>query len=59
MKYTRIDTEIGVFGLAWMQLGVRRVALPGGTRIDSWVADGAEPAEPDGALAAVPDMIRR
>lgn len=58
MKYTHIDTDIGVFGLAWTGKGVRSVALPGGGRIESWVADGAERGEPDGTLAALPDMIR-
>ena len=59
MKYTRIDTEIGIFGITWTGKGVRNVALPGGSRIESWVAEGAVPGEPEGALAAVPDMIRR
>ena len=59
MKYARIDTEIGSFGLGWTDKGARSVALPGGGRVESWVADGAEPGEPDGALAPLPDMIRR
>jgi methylated-DNA-[protein]-cysteine S-methyltransferase len=59
MKYTRIDTEIGTFGLAWTASGVRSVALPGGGRVESWAADGAEPGEPKGALAPLPEMIRR
>lgn len=59
MKYAHIDTEIGTFGVAWTDKGVRSVALPGGGRIESWVRDGAVPGEPDGALAPLPDMIRR
>ena len=60
MQYTRIDTDIGTFGLAWTDKGVRSVALPGGGRVESWVSDeGAEPGTPDGVLAPLPDMIRR
>lgn len=59
MKYTRIATDIGIFGLGWSEHGVRTVALPGGSRIESWAAEGAEPGEPDGTLAPLPEMIRR
>jgi len=61
MKYTLIDTAIGTFGVRWTDARVSGVALPGGSgsRIASWVDDGAELAEPSGALAGLPEMIRR
>ena len=62
MHYCLIDSAIGVFGLAWTELGIARVALPGRDRAEtqSWVGrDHALPGVPDGALGEVPSMIRR
>lgn len=62
MRYCLVDTAIGTFGLAWTDLGVTRVALPGRDReaTELWISrDPAEPGFPDGPLADLPEMIRR
>ncbi len=62
MRYALVDTAIGTFGIAWTELGVARVALPGRdrARTELWISrDPAEPGFPDGALAALPERIRR
>ncbi len=62
MRYALIDTALGTFGLAWTDAGVARVALPGGdrARTEIWISrDPAEPGFPDGALAGLPDRIKR
>ncbi len=62
MRYALIDTALGTFGIAWTDLGVVRVALPGRdrARTEVWISrDPAEPGFPDGALATLPDRIRR
>ena len=62
MRYALIDTAIGTFGLAWTDLGVGRVALPGQdrARTEIWISrDPAEPGFPDGVLAGLPDRIKR
>lgn len=62
MRYTLIDTALGTFGLAWTEKGVARVALPGPdrSRTEMWISrDPAEPGFPDGALAGLPERIRR
>ncbi|MEQ1901116.1 MAG: methylated-DNA--[protein]-cysteine S-methyltransferase [Devosia sp.] len=62
MRYTLIDTALGTFGLAWTEKGVARVALPGPdrSRTEMWISrDPAEPGFPDGALAGVPERMRR
>ena len=62
MRYALVDTAIGTFGLAWTDQGIARVALPGKDRIhtEMWISrDPAEPGFPDGALAGLPDRIKR
>ena len=62
MRYALIDTALGTFGLAWTERGVARVALPGADRrkTEMWISrDPAVPGFPDGALANLPDRIRR
>jgi methylated-DNA-[protein]-cysteine S-methyltransferase len=62
MRYTLIDTALGTFGLAWTEIGVARVALPGPdrARTEVWISrDPAEPGFPDGQLAGLPERIRR
>jgi methylated-DNA-[protein]-cysteine S-methyltransferase len=62
MRYALVDTAIGTFGIAWTDKGVARVALPGNdrARTEMWISrDPAEPGFPDGALAGVPDRIKR
>ena len=62
MRYALIDTALGTFGIAWTDLGVARVALPGRdrARTEVWISrDPAEPGFPDGKLAALPERIRR
>ena len=62
MRYALVDTAIGTFGIAWTDNGVARVALPGNdrARTEMWISrDPAEPGFPDGALAGLPDRIRR
>lgn len=62
MRYALIDTALGTFGIAWTDVGVARVALPGNDRgrTEIWISrDPAEPGFPDGRLAELPEMIRR
>ena len=62
MRYTLIDTALGTFGLAWTDLGVARVALPGHDRAKTeiWISrEPAEPGFPDGRYAPLPEMIKR
>ena len=62
MHYTLIETALGTYGLAWSKTGVRYVALPGRTAnaLGGWIERiGAEPGEPAGVYAELPDMIRR
>lgn len=62
MRYTLIDTALGTFGLAWTDIGVARVALPGRDRgrTEIWISrEPAEPGFPDGRYADLPDRIRR
>ncbi|MEO7223281.1 MAG: methylated-DNA--[protein]-cysteine S-methyltransferase, partial [Devosia sp.] len=62
MRYALVDTAIGTFGIAWTDQGVARVALPGNdrARTEMWISrDPAEPGFPDGALARLPDRIKR
>jgi methylated-DNA-[protein]-cysteine S-methyltransferase len=62
MRYALIDTAIGTFGIAWTDVGVARVALPGSdrARTEMWISrDPAEPGFPDRSLAALPDRIKR
>jgi len=61
MRYALIDTDLGAFGLAWTDLGVARVALPGRdrARTEIWISrDPAEPGFPERELAALPQMFR-
>lgn len=57
MRYSVIDTAIGVFGMAWSDRGVVRFALPGGGV--AWLEAGAEPGDPEGVLADLPEMVLR
>lgn len=62
MRYALIDTALGTFGLAWTDAGVARLALPGAdrARTEIWISrEPAEPGFPDGALARLPERIRR
>jgi methylated-DNA-[protein]-cysteine S-methyltransferase len=62
MRYALVDTAIGTFGIAWTDAGLARVALPGAdrARTELWISrDPAEPGFPDGALAGLPERIRR
>lgn len=62
MRYCLVESALGVFGLAWTEQGIARVALPGRDRAETalWVGrDQAVPGDPDGDLQAVPAMIRR
>lgn len=62
MRYALVDTAIGTFGIAWTDHGIARVALPGKDRghTEMWISrDPAEPGFPDGALAGLPDRIKR
>ena len=62
MRYALVDTAIGTFGIAWTDAGLARVALPGKdrARTEMWISrDPAEPGFPDGALAGLPDRIKR
>ena len=61
MRYALVDTELGIFGLAWTDLGLARIALPGRdrARTELWISrDPAEPGFPDGPVAGLPDRIR-
>ncbi|HEX4298453.1 MAG TPA: methylated-DNA--[protein]-cysteine S-methyltransferase [Devosia sp.] len=62
MRYALVDTALGTFGLAWTAAGVARVALPGRdrARTEIWISrEPAEPGFPEGALADLPERIRR
>ena len=62
MRYTLVDTALGVFGLAWTEAGVARVALPGRDRAqtEEWISRGqAEPGRPEGVYAPLPGMMER
>jgi methylated-DNA-[protein]-cysteine S-methyltransferase len=62
MRYALVDTVLGTFGIAWTDAGLARVALPGAdrARTELWISrDPAEPGFPDGALAGLPERIRR
>lgn len=62
MRYTLIDTVLGTFGLAWTDVGVARVALPGRDRgrTEIWISrEPAEPGFPDGPYRELPERIRR
>ena len=62
MRYALMDTALGAFGLAWTERGVARVALPGpdARMTEMWISrDPAEPGFPEGALAGLPERIRR
>jgi methylated-DNA-[protein]-cysteine S-methyltransferase len=62
MRYALVDTAIGTFGIAWTDKGLARVALPGRDRAKTelWISrDPAEPGFPEGALAGLPERIRR
>jgi methylated-DNA-[protein]-cysteine S-methyltransferase len=61
MRYALVETEIGTFGIAWTDLGLARVALPGRdrARTELWISrDPAEPGFPDGPLTGLPDRIK-
>jgi methylated-DNA-[protein]-cysteine S-methyltransferase len=62
MRYALVETAIGTFGIAWTDLGIARVALPGRDRVrtELWISrDPAEPGFPDGVVAGLPDRIKR
>jgi len=62
MRYSLIDTALGTFGLAWTDIGVARVALPGRDRAKTeiWISrEPAEPGFPDGRFAELPQRIKR
>jgi len=62
MRYALVETAIGTFGIAWTDLGIARVALPGRDRVrtELWISrDPAEPGFPDGIIAGLPDRIKR
>jgi methylated-DNA-[protein]-cysteine S-methyltransferase len=62
MRYALVETDIGTFGIAWTDTGLARVALPGRDRVGTelWISrDPAEPGFPDGAVADLPDRIKR
>lgn len=62
MRYALVETDIGIFGIAWTDEGLARVALPGWdrARTELWISrDPAEPGFPDGRIASLPDRIRR
>jgi methylated-DNA-[protein]-cysteine S-methyltransferase len=61
MRYALIETAIGTFGIAWTELGVARVALPGRDRIgtEMWISrEPAEPGFPEGSMATLFDRIK-
>lgn len=60
MYSTSFPTALGEFALAWTDLGIKRVFLPGGepAEVAARLAKmGAEPSEPTRAIAAVLDQI--
>ena len=62
MRYALIETALGTFGIAWTELGVARVALPGRDRIgtEMWISrEPAEPGFPEGEIATLFDRIKR
>lgn len=62
MRYALVDTALGTFGLAWTDVGLARVALPGRDRAKTeiWISrEPAEPGFPDGRFAELPDRIKR
>jgi len=62
LRYALVETALGAFGIAWTTAGLARVALPGADRARTarWIArDGAVPGTPAGALADLPERIRR
>lgn len=61
MRYALVETAIGTFGIAWTDIGIARVALPGRDRVrtELWISrDPAEPGFPDGPIAGLPDRIK-
>jgi methylated-DNA-[protein]-cysteine S-methyltransferase len=61
MRYALIETALGTFGIAWTELGVARVALPGRDRIgtEMWISrEPAEPGFPEGEIATLFDRIK-
>jgi methylated-DNA-[protein]-cysteine S-methyltransferase len=62
MRYALIETALGTFGIAWTDLGVARVALPGRDRVgtEMWISrEPAEPGFPEGEIATLFDRIKR
>jgi methylated-DNA-[protein]-cysteine S-methyltransferase len=61
MRYALIETALGMFGIAWTELGVARIALPGRDRVGTelWISrEPAEPGFPEGGVATLFDRIK-
>jgi methylated-DNA-[protein]-cysteine S-methyltransferase len=62
MKYALAETALGIFGIAWTERGLSRVALPGADvrRTEGWISrPPAEPGVPDERVAAILERVRR